>query len=141
MVATWRGFLVSAVVLAIDQVLRFLSFEPDGDEVTVVPLGLPGDYSRDSLVYVAAGRAYVGRDTQGFYALDAVCTHLGCLVEMEKKGGFKCPCHGSRFDAEGHPKTGPATKPQRYLYLWLEQDGQLMVDRERAVEASTRLKL
>jgi nitrite reductase/ring-hydroxylating ferredoxin subunit len=141
LVAAWRGFVVSAIVLVIDQMLRFLSFEPSGDEATVIPLGLPGDYARGSLVYVEVARAYVGHDEQGYFALDAVCPHLGCLVELGKKEGFKCPCHGSRFDAEGQPKTGPATAALRYLYLWLEQDGQLMVDRDTAVEASTRLKI
>jgi cytochrome b6-f complex iron-sulfur subunit len=141
LVAAWRGFVVSAIVLVIDQTLRFLSFEPSGDESPVIPLGPPGDYARGSLAYVEVARAYVGRDEQGYYALDAVCPHLGCLVEMGKKGGYKCPCHGSRFDAEGQPKTGPATASLGYLYLWLEQDGQLMVDRDTAVEASNRLKL
>ena len=60
-------------------------------------------------------------------------------ASLREVGYYSWP--GSSFDAEGHPKTGPATKPLRYLYLWLEEDGQLMVDRERAVEASTRLKL
>jgi cytochrome b6-f complex iron-sulfur subunit len=141
LVAAWRGFVVSATVLAIDQTLRFLSFEPSGNEETIIPLGLPGEFARGSLVYVEVARAYVGRDEQGLYAVDAVCPHLGCLVELEKKGSFKCPCHGSRFDAEGEPKTGPATTSLRYLYLWVEQDGRLMVDRDRAVAASTRLKL
>eukprot|EP00798_Chlamydomonas_sp_ICE-L_P016075 gene16075-22213_t len=43
------------------------------------------------------------------YGLNAVCTHLGCVVPWvpsEKK--FKCPCHGSQYNSEGKVVRGPA---------------------------------
>ncbi|KAL6777833.1 PETC1 [Auxenochlorella protothecoides x Auxenochlorella symbiontica] len=43
------------------------------------------------------------------YGLNAVCTHLGCVVPwnaVEKK--FICPCHGSQYNAEGFKVRGPA---------------------------------
>ncbi|UCC65195.1 MAG: Rieske 2Fe-2S domain-containing protein [Anaerolineae bacterium] len=100
---TWltRGSFTEASALVIGQVIRFLSFRPAGENSTVIPAGRPKDYPRGTLTYVAEARVYVGRDTGGLYALDAVCTHLGCLVERGQKGGFKCPCHGSRFDDDG----------------------------------------
>jgi len=138
---TWltRGSLAATVALAIGQAVRFLSFQPLDAGSTVIPVGQPDDYPPGVLVYVAEARAYVGHDTEGLYALDAVCTHLGCLVERRKGGGFFCPCHGSDFDAVGQAQTGPATKPLRYLSLSLDQDGQLMVDRAQPVEPATRL--
>lgn len=42
--------------------------------------------------------------------LDLTCTHLRCRVAPIEGGGFSCPCHGSRYDAEGRPVSGPASK-------------------------------
>jgi cytochrome b6-f complex iron-sulfur subunit len=138
---TWltRGSLAAAAALIIGQVVRFLSFQPPSANPTVIPLGQSNDYPRGTLVYVAEARAYVGRDAGGLYALDAVCPHLGCLVEQGEDDGFTCPCHGSYFDAAGQVQTGPATEPLGHLHLWLDQDGQLMIDRAQPVEPTVRL--
>ena len=45
-----------------------------------------------------------------FTAFDARCPHQGCAVSFESAAaGFTCPCHGSRFDANGKLLNGPAT--------------------------------
>jgi glycine/D-amino acid oxidase-like deaminating enzyme/nitrite reductase/ring-hydroxylating ferredoxin subunit len=50
------------------------------------------------------------RDTSGeLHLLSPVCPHLGCYVhwnEFEKS--WDCPCHGSRFSAEGKLLNGPS---------------------------------
>ena len=43
------------------------------------------------------------------YGLNAVCTHLGCVVPWNKaENKFKCPCHGSQYNDEGKVIRGPA---------------------------------
>ena len=135
-----QGSVAAAITAVIAQTVRFLSFQPPDSESSIVPLGQPDSYPRDSLVYVAEARAYVGHDGDGLYALDAVCPHLGCLVEPHEDGGFMCPCHDSLFDEEGRPLNGPATRPLQHLHLWFDQEqGQLLVDRSEPVEPAVRL--
>ncbi|KAF5837220.1 rieske iron-sulfur protein of cytochrome B6/F complex [Dunaliella salina] len=43
------------------------------------------------------------------YGINAVCTHLGCVVPWAAaENKFKCPCHGSQYNAEGKVVRGPA---------------------------------
>lgn len=45
-------------------------------------------------------------------AFDARCTHMGCTV-LRTDDGFRCPCHGGRFDRAGNPTAGPPKAPLR----------------------------
>lgn len=39
------------------------------------------------------------------------CTHMGCRTKVNTvEGVLDCPCHGSRFNAEGRPLFGPARR-------------------------------
>jgi cytochrome b6-f complex iron-sulfur subunit len=43
------------------------------------------------------------------YGINAVCTHLGCVVPWNAVAKqFQCPCHGSRYDETGKVVRGPA---------------------------------
>ncbi len=42
------------------------------------------------------------------------CTHLGCGLHYNRREhSWDCPCHGSRYDKEGHILDGPAKKPRK----------------------------
>ena len=72
---------------------------------------------------------YVMRRGDGFVALDARCTHMGCPVRPDSEsGGFACPCHGGRFDAAGTPMAGPPQRPLRSLPVLAQGDELLIGD-------------
>ncbi|MGH8927970.1 MAG: FAD-dependent oxidoreductase [Acidimicrobiia bacterium] len=52
------------------------------------------------------------RDEGGqIHAVSATCTHLGCQVAFNTaERSWDCPCHGSRFDMDGHVLQGPAVR-------------------------------
>ena len=56
-----------------------------------------------------------------------LCTHLGCGYRWEDADRkFKCPCHGSVYDADGKVLAGPAPRRLDVLPSKIE-DGRLFV--------------
>ena len=57
-------------------------------------------------------RVAVYRDDAGaVHAVSPICTHMGCTVTWNTaEVTWDCPCHGSRFDCDGHVIQGPAVK-------------------------------
>ena len=53
------------------------------------------------------------------FGVNAVCTHLGCVVPWNKAANkFCCPCHGSQYDQNG--KVRPASLYMRLLVWSME---------------------
>jgi cytochrome b6-f complex iron-sulfur subunit len=48
----------------------------------------------------------------GYRALSAVCTHLGCTVQLRPDGqSIWCACHNGLYDLEGRNVSGPPPRP------------------------------
>lgn len=88
--------------------------------------------------YIPPGRAVaVFKDAQGVYAVSTICTHLGCVVKPNPEG-FECPCHGSKFHADGTVTRGPAPRPLPWLKVQVS-GGAITVDESATVPAGTKV--
>jgi cytochrome b6-f complex iron-sulfur subunit len=93
--------------------------------------GLPEDYTvgEVSEKYKKEYRVWIVREENGFYAIFAKCTHLGCTPRwLAAENKFKCPCHGSGFYKTAYNFEGPAPRPMDRYEIRLGEDGQLVVD-------------
>lgn len=118
-------------------------------------VGLPSTLA-EGMTFLEEKRLYVFREGTSYYAISGSCTHLGCTVKYTKLNApkqveidgekksipfeFHCPCHGSKFYADGTNYDGPAPRPLRWYRLDVApDDGQLVVDLAEEVDRNFRL--
>jgi glycine/D-amino acid oxidase-like deaminating enzyme/nitrite reductase/ring-hydroxylating ferredoxin subunit len=93
----------------------------DVESVAEIAVG-EGALVRDGGRLLAVYRSEDG----GLQAVSAACTHLGCAVHWNTADkSWDCPCHGSRFAADGAVLHGPARRPLAAASLERGPDGQL----------------
>jgi cytochrome b6-f complex iron-sulfur subunit len=94
--------------------------------------GFPGEYNVGEVDtrWKDAFGVWIVREADGFFALIAVCTHLGCSPNwLAAENKFKCPCHGSGFYRTGVNFEGPAPRPLERARIVLADDGQILIDK------------
>ncbi len=155
--------LVLASLGALYQSLKYIFPNALYEDPAAFKAGPPSEYAVSSTTVITDKRVVINRDSDGFYAIRLVCTHLGCtpryfsdvtsdLIAQGISGlratkanpaveGFKCPCHGSRFYRDAINFFGPAPRPMDRLNIEVSRDGRLFVDRGRIVDRSFRLKV
>ena len=130
-VAGWAAFFVfiaTSTIATLRMMFPRILYEPPSS----FKAGLPEDYlvGEVSEKYKDDYRVWIVREAEGFYALSAICTHLGCTPRwLEPENKFKCPCHGSGFRRTGINFEGPAPRPLERLKITFADDGQILVDR------------
>ena len=139
-VAAGNGAIAIAALGSIGVTLDFLSPKVLLELPKRFVIGMLATIQPNSVTFDAEHRLIVFRDKQGyFYALSAVCTHLGCIVEWKEtgipghpEGVIACPCHGSIFNKTGDVIRGPAPRSLDRFKLYLE-DNKVIVDMEETV--------
>ena len=81
------------------------------DRVSVRVSDFPGLATPGVLVQVASYYAAKRTGDVTFDAFSMVCTHEGCTTTIQNGERFECPCHLSRFAADGTVINGPAARP------------------------------
>ncbi len=108
----------------------------------IVDEGKADNYPLDSVTLDVNAAIYLVHVAEGYFSLSAICTHLGCMTAWKQdEGVIACPCHGSRFSREGQKIAGPAPKPLPWLRTWLNDDGNLMVDRSVTISSLQFLRV
>ena len=88
----------------------WMASHPEGDRSLVQ--GLKGDPT----YLVVEGEGAIGA-----IGLNAICTHLGCVVPWNSgENKFICPCHGSQYDPEGAVVRGRAPLPLALAHVAVE---------------------
>jgi Rieske Fe-S protein len=59
---------------------------------------------------VVLGGAWLVLRGSKVHAFSTVCPHAGCAVDWDG-AAFACPCHESRFEADGRVVSGPSPRP------------------------------
>ncbi len=134
----WVTFTAGMVALT-TMTVRFMFPNVLAEPPSTIKIGLPSNYDPEDVsdrfkaewgFWVVRSTKYNGTDI--IYAIQSVCTHLGCppnWLASEQK--FKCPCHGSGFYISGINFEGPAPRPLERFKVALADDGQIVVDKSQ----------
>jgi len=120
---------------------RYLSPNALFEPLTTFRAGNPGLYPVNSVTFNQDQQVYIVRTQEGFYAVSAVCTHLGCITQWKPDANMiACPCHGSKFKSDGTKVEGPAPRSLPHFSITLTADGELLVDKMETIKAEQALK-
>jgi nitrite reductase/ring-hydroxylating ferredoxin subunit len=104
--------------------------------------GNPDLYPVHSVTFLQEQQVYIVRMAEGFYAVSAVCTHLGCITAWHPEHELiECPCHGSKFKDDGAKVAGPAPRPLPHFAISVTADGELLVDKLQDIKPAQVLKV
>ncbi len=105
----------------------------------------PLDAGLASAIAVGAAKHFTGsnydlfvcRDANGYFTVDAQCTHSGCDVKLQGSKWY-CPCHSATFNFDGTGPTIPAFFPLPNYAVCIDANGHLQVDYETKVSNTQR---
>jgi Rieske Fe-S protein len=103
-----------------------------------VSAGNVSDTMVGALRAVPGEAVFLGRDSDGLFAVSAACTHAGCMLSVTSGEELACPCHGSLFDANGAVLRGPARTALPHFKVDVAADGSITIQGGQEVSAETR---
>jgi cytochrome b6-f complex iron-sulfur subunit len=130
--------LIGSGWLVLKGLSRFLGFQERPSTITKKILDPPDSYRLGSVTPIPDVQSWLVRDEDGLFAVTAVCTHLGCLLQHTGER-FECPCHGSTYQIDGQVISGPAVEPLRHVSLSRSADNRLVIDTNKTAPKDQRL--
>jgi cytochrome b6-f complex iron-sulfur subunit len=129
----WATF-AAAMGGGLTALFAFMIPRVDFTKIDVFKVGPPPNFAPNTVdeSFKAAHRIWVVNHDHRVFAIQSVCTHLGCTPNwMDGEHKFKCPCHGSGYTIDGINFEGPAPFPMRRYEVTLADDGQIVVNQGR----------
>jgi|SRR5581483_3909261 len=109
---------------------------------TTFHAGNPELYPVNSVTFLQDQQVFIVRTVEGFYAVSAVCTHLGCISQWKSEANMiVCPCHGSKFQPNGQKIDGPAAGALPHYAIDLTADGELRVHKLQTIKPDQVFKV
>lgn len=96
-----------------------------------VVLGRPEVLAAEKMTYFPLYQIWLVYADQAFFALKAVCPHMGCQPRWQQPH-FVCPCHGSQFQVSGQRINGPARRALERYPVRMNAQGQVVVNLSRS---------
>jgi cytochrome b6-f complex iron-sulfur subunit len=134
----WTAFAAGCVAFT-GMMGRFMFPNVLAEPPSTVKVGEPSSFDPNDVnerfkaeagFWIVRSNRYNGQDI--IYALQSVCTHLGCPPNwLANEQKFKCPCHGSGFYITGINFEGPAPRPLERFKIALADDGKIVVDKSQ----------
>ncbi len=133
----WISSLAALTLGGLAAFSRFLRPRADaGGAGSVFDLGTLADLpaAGTAPLNYPEGRFWLVRSDAGLLALHKSCTHLDCLYDWDAPSDhFVCPCHGSRFAADGAHLEGPAARSlDRFAVRLTGPDGRILAETDSA---------
>lgn len=99
---------------------------------SIFSIGRPAEIASrpDGKIFIPQQKVFVETEAGKVRVQTAVCTHLGCTVNMVETG-YSCPCHGSTYDRHGKNTGGPAPLPLVYFLCAKAASGDIIVDKNK----------
>ncbi|MEK7819168.1 MAG: Rieske 2Fe-2S domain-containing protein [Bacteroidota bacterium] len=122
------GFIGISILGTLRSMFPRVLFEPP----TKFKAGPPDDFVIGEVneKFTDEQRIWIIREPEGFYALIAICTHLGCTPRWSpSENKFKCPCHGSGYYVNGVNFEGPTPRPLERAQIILNEEGLIEIDK------------
>jgi cytochrome b6-f complex iron-sulfur subunit len=131
------GTVILSAITVLAETLRIIKPNVHYEESRKFKIGKPENFPVGTVKKLEEEKVFIFAEDDGFYAISSICTHLGCIV-YSTETGFQCPCHGSKYDAEGNVVGGPAPRGLSWYEISQAVDGTLVVDSAREVPKGTK---
>ena len=134
-----RNFIKTAAITALSIEFAYLIFDVfknkniDNNTANLFSAGKVNKFENNMMYAFSSEKFHLSvLEDGGMLAISVKCTHLGCIVQVNKDG-FLCPCHASAFNKLGEVLSPPAVRALDIFPIKIE-NGEIKVDTNNPIK-------